>query len=232
MHVPGCADGSLTLKIPFITKRLEEKRIIYQNKLLEKHLQEVQNIYTTMREWRHDYHNHLQAMKAYVKMGQVERLNDYLELLEEDLKDINQLIDSGNVNLDAVLNSKISLAIHNGIKVEYKAVCPKELQVRDIDLCALIGNLLDNAMEACEKVKENNPYIRIYIGIIKKQLYISVANSTNETIRRLNSEWITGKRGNHGHGLRRIDHVVKKYQGYINRQNEPGVFVTEVMLPM
>ena len=57
------------MRIPLITKYLEEKNMEYQNALLEKQVQEVQNIYLTMRGWRHDYHNHLQAMKAYVKMG-------------------------------------------------------------------------------------------------------------------------------------------------------------------
>lgn len=82
----------------------------YQNALLEKQVQEVQNIYLTMRGWRHDYHNHLQAMKAYVKMGEYDRLEEYLGLLEQDLDHVNQLIETGNVNLDAILNSKISLA--------------------------------------------------------------------------------------------------------------------------
>ena len=221
------------LRIPFISKRLEEKNINFQNKLLEKHVQEVQNIYTTMRGWRHDYHNHLQAMKAYVMMEQFDELQQYLTLLEEDLKQVDQLIESGNVNLDAILNSKISLAIYNGIHVEYKAVCPKELKVSDIDLCALIGNLLDNAMEACEKIElKEDAFLRLYIGIIKKQLYISVSNSTNEVVRKLDNEWISNKRGNHGHGLKRINLIVDKYNGYINRQNEPGVFVTEIMLPL
>ena len=55
------------MRIPLITKYLEEKNMEYQNALLEKQVQEVQNIYLTMRGWRHDYHNHLQAMKAYVR---------------------------------------------------------------------------------------------------------------------------------------------------------------------
>lgn len=219
------------MRIPFWTKYLEKKNIEYQNKLLERQVQEVQNIYLTMRGWRHDYHNHLQSMKAYVKMGQYDRLGEYLDLLEEDLDHVNQLIESGNVNLDAILNSKISLAQKNGIEVDYKATCPAELTVSDTDLCALIGNLIDNAVEACEKVEER-PFIRLYIGVLKKQLYISVANATNEKVRKLDQEYITTKRGNHGHGLKRINLVVEKYQGYINRQNEPGVFVTEIMLPL
>lgn len=66
----------------------------------------------------------------------------------------------------------------------------------------------------------------------KQQLYISVSNATNEVIRKLDREYITNKRGNHGHGLRRINLIVEKHQGYISRQNEPGVFATEIMLPM
>lgn len=220
------------MKLPFLSKYLEKKNIEYQNRLLERQVQEVQNIYMTMRGWRHDYHNHLQSMKAYVKMGEVDRLKEYLDLLEQDLDQVNQMIESGNVNLDAILNSKLSLAEKNGIAVDYTAKCPVEIAVSDIDLCALIGNLLDNAVEACEKVAEDPPFIRLYIGVLKKQLYISVTNSTNEVVRKLDSEYISNKRGNHGQGLKRINLVVEKYGGYINRQNEPGVFVTEIMLPL
>jgi len=221
------------MRIPFWTKYMEKKNIEYQNRLLERQVQEVQNIYMTMRGWRHDYHNHLQSMKAYVKMGQYEKLDEYLALLEEDLDQVNQLIESGNVNLDAILNSKLSLALKNGIEVDYKATCPEELTVSDIDLCALIGNLIDNAVEACEKLPEGERrFVRLYIGVLKKQLYISVTNATNEVVRKMDSEYITNKRGNHGHGLKRINLVVEKYGGYINRQNEPGVFVTEIMLPL
>jgi hypothetical protein len=75
-------------------------------------------------------------------------------------------------------------------------------------------------------------FLRVYMCVQKQQLYISVSNATNEVIRKLDREYITNKRGNHGHGLRRINLIVEKHQGYINRQNEPGVFATEIMLPM
>lgn len=103
--------------IPFLSHYLERKNIEYQNQLLARQVEEVQNIYLTMRGWRHDYHNHLQSMKAYVEMGQYDKLQEYLGLLENDLDQVNQLCDSGNVNLDAILNSKISLAEKNGIRV-------------------------------------------------------------------------------------------------------------------
>lgn len=218
----------------YLKKTYEESVMEYQNNLLKKQVNEVQNMYMTMRGWRHDYHNHLQTLKALLKLNQVGEAREYLDGLENDLDNIKQVIESGNVNVDAILNSKLSLALKENIKVNYKVEVPQKLTVTDIDLCVLIGNLIDNAVEACQKMneEEGDKFIRLYIGILKKQLYISVTNATNEVIRKLDEDYITTKRGNHGHGLKRINNIVLKYDGYINRKNEPGVFVTEIMLPL
>ncbi|XMB73195.1 GHKL domain-containing protein [Mycoplasmatota bacterium WC30] len=217
----------------FMRKSYEESATEYQNKILDKQVEEVQNIYLTMRSWRHDYHNHLQKLKAHIMMDQIKEANQYLNELEIDLDNVNQLVESGNINLDAILNSKLSLAMKNNIDLNFKATVPKELTISDIDLCVLIGNLIDNAVEACVKMPNKSlKFIRIYIGIFKQQLYISASNSTSEIIRKLNEDYITTKRGNHGHGLKRINNIVQKYGGFINRQNEPEVFATEVLLPL
>jgi sensor histidine kinase regulating citrate/malate metabolism len=216
----------------YIRKSYEQAASEYQNKVLSKQIEEVQNIYMTMRGWRHDYHNHLQSLKAQLSMGKVQQAQEYLGELEEDLDNVNQLVETGNVNLDAIINSKISLALKYNINVNYKASVPSSLTASDIDLCVLIGNLIDNAVESCEKLPERDRFLRLYVGVLKKQLYISVTNSTSETVRKLDEEYISTKRGNHGHGLKRINRIVSKYEGYINRKNEPGVFVTEVMLPL
>ncbi len=215
-----------------LIKYYEKSTAAYQNKLLKNQIDEVHNVYMTMRGWRHDYHNHMQSLKAYLAMDNIGDAREYLDKLETDLDDINLLFDTGNVGADAILNSKISLAINNGIPVDYKATVPKETMVSDIDLCVVLGNLIDNAVEACEKVPPEKKFIRLYIGRLKEQLYISVSNATNETVRKLDEAYISRKRGNHGHGLKRINRVVEKYEGYINRKNEAGVFVTEIMLPL
>ena len=94
-------------------------------------------------------------------------------------------------------------------------------------------NLIDNAVEACRGIPEEaERFLRIYMCIRKQQLYISVSNATNEVIRKLDAEYISKKRGDHGHGLKRINIVVDKYGGFIKRANEPGVFATEIMLPL
>lgn len=214
-----------------IRKKYEEYSMNYQNKLLKNQVEEVQHIYMTMRGWRHDYHSHLQSLKVKLNQGQIEEATKYLDELETDLNDIHQIVESGNVNVDAILNSKLSLAITQKIDVNVKVVIPKELPLSDIDCCVLLGNLIDNAIEACEKV-ERKKFIRLYIGIFKKQLYMSITNATNEVVRKFDEEYISKKRGNHGHGLKRINKVVEKYNGFVNRKNEPGVFVCEIMLPM
>lgn len=216
-----------------IYDRIYDRRIAsYQNKLLQNEMDEVHNIYLTMRGWRHDYHNHMQSLKAYLAMDDLAGAEAYLDLLEQDLDDIGLLFDTGNLNADAVLNAKISLAIKKGIRVDHKATVPRELAVSDIDLCVVIGNLIDNAVEACEKAPPEDRFIRLYIGILRRQLYLSVCNATAETVRRRDEEYVTAKRGDHGHGLKRIDRIVDRYGGYIDRKNEPGVFVTEILFPL
>lgn len=215
-----------------LVKYYDKSTAAYQNKLLKNQIDEVHNVYMTMRGWRHDYHNHMQSLKAYLAMDNIDKAREYLDKLETDLDNINLLFDTGNIGIDAILNSKISLAIHNGIPVDYKATVPEKTTVTDIDLCVVLGNLIDNAVESCMKVEKEKQFIRLYIGRFKEQLYISVSNATNEKVRKLDEEYITNKRGNHGHGLKRINLIVEKYEGYINRKNEAGVFVTEIMLPM
>ena len=207
----------------FLRRSYEERMMEYQNKILVQQMEEVNNIYQIMRGWRHDYHNHLQ--------NQIPEAQAYLNELEQDLDDIYELVDSGNLNVDAILNSKLSMALKKDIALDYKATVPPKLKVTDLDLCVILGNLIDNAMEACETV-ESGRFIRLYIGVFKQQLYISLSNATSEGVRKLDEEYITHKRGNHGHGLKRINLEVEKYGGYINRKNEPGIFVTEIMLPL
>lgn len=98
-----------------IMQRQYEKALIdYQNKILSQEMDEVRSIYMTMRGWRHDYHNHMQSVKAYLAKDNITEAKEYLNRLEEDLADIRLLFDTGNLNVDAILNAKISLALENG----------------------------------------------------------------------------------------------------------------------
>ena len=213
-------------------KAMERRIAAYQSDLIRKHCDEVEHMYRQMRGWRHDYHNHIQTMLALV--DKPEQMRSYLLTLNEDLITVDTVIKTGNVMLDAVLNSKLSLIKARNISVNAKAVVPAELSISDVDLCVIIGNLLDNAMEACEKQEETSErFIRVFIGVLKKQLYISVMNSVGGEVHREGKKYISTKTSDsHGFGLWRVDRIAEKNGGYVNRQNEPGVFATEVMLPL
>jgi len=220
-------------------KRMDRKIAEYQNELMSKHYDEVENIYKQMRGWKHDYHNHLQAIKAYISTGKTDELLGFCDKLEFDLQSVDTVIKTGNVMLDAILNSKLSLAKQRNIEVNAKAAVPEKLQITDVDLCVLIGNLLDNAMEACVKTQNtvelefDRPFIRVYIGMKGYHLYICVTNSVYGEVQKIGSRFISTKNNpTHGFGLMRIDKVCEKYGGYCKRSSEPGVFSTEILLPV
>ena len=221
--------------IRYILIKLVDKRIAnYQNTLISKQYKEVENIYNQMRGWKHDYHNHIQVMKAYLALEKYSEMDIYLDDFAKDLTSIDTIIKTGNIMIDSILNSKLSMAISQDIKINAKGLVPRSINIAEIDLCVIIGNLMDNAIEATIKLeKSEDRFIRVYLREMKDQLYISVTNSVGGEVKKVNLEYISSKLGmNHGFGLKRVDSIVNKYGGFINRQNEKGVFATEVILPL
>ena len=211
-----------------------DKRISnYQSDLLNRHIEEVEQMYKQVRGWRHDYRNHIQVMKAHLDAARYEELNQYLYALSEDLNTVDTVLKTGNVMVDAILNSKLNLAESQGIQVNAKATVPPALSVEPLDICVIIGNLMDNAIEACGRISDaKERFIRVYMGTHKGQFYISVTNSASE-LRRKGLHYLSTKaHGDHGFGLMRIDHITKKCGGAVNRQSEEGVFATEILLPI
>nr|MCR5374910.1 Spo0B domain-containing protein [Lachnospiraceae bacterium] len=141
-------------------KKKEDERIAaYQRELINTHYAEVDNMYKKMRGWRHDYRNHIQVLKAYASEGNLEAIKAYLDELDTDLATVDTVIKTGNAMADAILNSKISLARSKNIEVRADAHIPLALTTPDIDLCVIIGNLFDNAIEASMKLPEDKRII-------------------------------------------------------------------------
>ena len=218
----------------WISRKMERRMAAYQQDLMEKHCEEVENMYRQTRGWRHDYRNHIQTMKAYLSMGKYEELAVYLDQLDEDISQVDTVIKTGNVMVDAILNSKISVARARQIAVEAKATVPQQLSIAEVDLCVILGNLLDNAIEACMRIEEEGQrFIRIYVDVLQSQLYLYVLNATAGKLKRQGDGYLSTKVSReHGYGLMRMDRVVEKYHGYLDRQDEEGVFATEVLLPL
>lgn len=216
----------------FFSGKMDKQIASYQQELMETHYHEVDNMYRQIRGWRHDYRNHIQTMKAYAASGNWEAIRRYLDLLDDDLTAVDTVIRTGNSMTDAILNSKISLARSKNIQVEADAYIPVKLKLSEIDLCCIIGNLFDNAIEASENLPEAQRVIRVYMDMKGTQLYISFTNFTaGKKIKKEGKRFRSTKGKGRGFGLARMDAIVERLNGYISRNSEDGAFTTEILLP-
>ncbi len=214
------------------TKRINRQLDEYQRELIDTHYQEVENMYRQMRGWRHDYRNHIQTVRALAENGDLDAVKKYLDGLELDLNTVDTVIKTGNAMADAILNSKISLARAKKIEVHVDAHIPVKLKMSELDLCVILGNLFDNAIEASMKLPENGRMIRVYMDMKNTQLYISFTNFTAEgKLQKIGKVFRTSKGKGHGFGLVRIDAIVERLGGYLSRNSEEGAFTTEILIP-
>jgi two-component system sensor histidine kinase AgrC len=214
------------------SRRMERRIAAYQRELIETHYREVDNMYRQIRGWRHDYRNHIQTMKAYAAAGDWAAIQRYLDLLDQDLTTVDAALKTGNPMADAILNSKISLAKSRGIQVTADAHIPVRLSFSEIDLCCIIGNLFDNAIEASVQLPEAQRVIRVYMDMKNTQLYLSFTNLTaGKKMKKEGGRFRSTKGEGHGLGLVRIDAIVERLGGYISRNSEDGAFTTEILLP-
>lgn len=214
------------------SKLIDKRLAAYQRELIETHYAEVQNMYKQIRGWRHDYRNHIQTMKAYAANEDMDAIKAYLDELDTDLSTVDTVIKTGNHMADAILNSKISLAKSKNITVKADVYIPLALKTSELDLCVIIGNLFDNAIEASLALPEERRLISIYMDIKNTQLYMSFTNFTASRKQiKLNGRFQTTKGEGHGFGLVRIDAIIERLDGYINRNSEDGAFTTEILIP-
>lgn len=215
-----------------LDKMIDKRIAAYQSDLLATHYAEVENMYRQTRGWRHDYRNHIQVLSSYADKGDLEAVKKYLRELAEDLNTVDMVLKTGNKMTDVILNSKISLAKAQRIAVRADAHVPVSLSIGEVDLCIILGNLFDNAIEACRSLPEEERLIRVYMDMKNTQLYISFTNTTAlKKQPKENGRFRTTKGEGHGYGLVRIDTIIERYQGYISRNSEDGAFTTEILIP-
>lgn len=218
------------------SKQIDKRIAAYQRELIETHYQEVDNMYRQIRGWRHDYRNHIQTMKVLASNGDLDGIKAYLDELDTeldtDLNTVDTVVKTGNAMADAILNSKISLAKSKNITVQVDAHIPVKLKMSELDLCCIIGNLFDNAIDASLSLPEAERLIRVYMDMKGTQLYISFTNFTaTKKLAKSGNLFRTTKGDGHGFGLVRIDNIIERLDGYLSRNSEDGAFTTEILIP-
>ena len=211
-------------------KKTYLKLVEYQTEQSEKHLNEVRSIHKEMRGYKHDFHHHLQTLKGQLEAGEVDRALAYIEQLDNQLMNVDTLLKTGNVSLDAILSAKIAQAKAENIAVTVKANVPDTLTISDLELSIVVGNLLDNAIEACRTVTGER-FIRIFISMKGKMLYFSMLNASGAKRKKTGSLFATHKDGVHGFGLRRAEAILEEHGGWVKYNSEDGAFTSEFLVP-
>ena len=211
-------------------KKTYLKLVEYQTEQSERHLNEVRSIHKEMRGYKHDFHNHLQTLKGQLESGETERALAYIKQLDSKLMNVDTLLKTGNVSLDAVLSAKLAQAKAENIAVNVKANVPDTLTVSDVELSIIIGNLLDNAVEAC-RTAEGERFIRIFMSMKGNMLYFSMLNAAGAKRKKTGSLFSTHKDGFHGFGLRRAEAIIEEHGGWVKYNSEDGAFTSEFLVP-
>lgn len=207
------------------------KIVQLQTEQSSRHLDEVRSIHREMRGYKHDFHHHLQTLQGLLEAGEYERAVSCIDELDKRLTHVDMLLKTGNVALDAILSGKITRAKELGINITIKANVQDSLTISDVELSIVIGNLLDNAIEACLMSSGHPPFMRIYISMKGKMLYFSMMNSAGKKKNKLDGIFRSTKSGLHGFGLRRVCDIIDQHGGWYKFNSEDGAFTSEFLVP-
>lgn len=228
----GLGIFSIILVVVTIFQRKEIGFYKLHEEELDQYATEVETVYRQLRGIKHDYRNHLQGMSAFIETDQLDELQIYIKQLNNELNQVDSIIRTGNTMIDALVNTKLTIAHEQGVELYATAIAPEKLSIENIDLAIILGNLLNNAIEATTQkdAKETGQFIRLYIAPMQENLYISMTNTMKKNPQ---PQFLSLKAPNRqGYGIHRIDQAVEKYQGLVNRQWEDGVFATEITMPL
>lgn len=215
---------------------LRQKNVVYKQEidLYNKHIEEKQNSMLEFRKARHDLKNQLIYLLQLSENEEYIELQQFLEkLIEKAPFDSLTIAKTENLIVDALINYKYTIARRFGIEFTVKLEIPMQLPFDSADLCIILGNAVDNALEANRESKIEKRYIKLKMRMDRYNLVITVENSFDGHINRdRNGKILTGKtdRMNHGIGLDSIQKSVDKYCGIMKTRVTEKVFLLEILL--
>ena len=229
---------SFNLLIFYMYDSLQKNyEVIYEKKLLEQavkaqhnELELLQESQNRIRYLQHDFKNHLISIVNYAKKADNQGLIHYIEDGLGFLSFHQQFVDTGNSEIDSILNYKLQEMKNKNVHLKCSITIPKDLKINVFDLNIILGNLLNNAIEAIEKAERKYFFINIYFE--KNILFIHIENTYDGNIIKEKETLMTTKEEKqlHGLGLKSISSILEKYDGDILCDYNDKYFITDVML--
>lgn len=189
-----------------------------QAELLEREYTTLNNAYGINAKLFHDLHNHIGVLRQLLSHSKTDEAMQYLDELQTPVKEMMDTVWTGDETVDYLINSKAVTAEENGIKYQVQVEFPRRTNLQSADLCAILGNLLDNALEAAKQIPSSEQrWIQLTIRRINQMLIIKVENSfltlpvkKNGALKTLKDE-----NGLHGWGLKSAQAAAEKYDGMV-----------------
>lgn len=186
-----------------------------------------------LRSFRHDYKNHLIVINSMFRQGDIDGAKEYFEKLQEDTGNVIRAFSTGNSVVNSLLDIKSVRAASDNTKIVFSGILPDK-GIDSKDMCIIVGNLIDNAVEACEKLSSENEKIISVEGIRRKNtMILTVTNPCNTgSIRKNGKNFMTSKSDKkaHGIGLRNVKSIAEKYGGALTLNHSENSFCAQVMM--
>lgn len=219
-------------RVARLYKEKQEKVLIeQQNKYYENQLQIINETQETSNILKHDMKNHLRSLFSDIKSGNLSEAQKHISDIVDVYESGTEIINTGYTAIDSLVNFKLQTAKQNGVRVSVNASLPSDLNLSSFDMTVILGNLLDNALQAVSLVTENR-FIDFAIHYSKGMLLIKVTNPFKTAIKREKGAIVTSKadKENHGYGLKSVNETVEKYNGTVNINPDNDIFTVTVVL--
>lgn len=219
----------------------EENR---QKQFEQQQFELLNNTNQILRSWKHDFQNHLTTIQIMMENQKYQETQAYLNTISQDLNKSSWQVRTGNSIIDAVLTSKLPRIQDGNIEFIHSIFLPDRLPLGSIELTSLLGNLMDNAIDACEQIPENNDadtaqekrkrYIHLEIKPYNQNLFLDITNSSSGKYRyNISHTLISTKKGfGHGIGLKRIEQMVSEADGFLQITPETDSFHVNILMPL
>ncbi|MGN0426025.1 MAG: ATP-binding protein [Acetatifactor sp.] len=215
---------------------IERKNLAYEQQLdlCNKQAAECELAYQETRRVRHDINKYLFDIQTSLLAGNLSEAKNKIDnLLEHNQIYRKEICRSGNLIIDSLINNKYSVVEKMGIKMNCNVFLPDQISIESSDLCIIIGNLLDNAIDATQQLPQGNRYINLSISLVKSSVLLTIQNSYSGTLKNKKEGFFQSTKPNpsyHGIGLTSVKKSVDKYDGELLITPENNVFQVTVLL--
>ncbi|HJB16200.1 MAG TPA: GHKL domain-containing protein [Candidatus Blautia excrementipullorum] len=203
-----------------------------QAEILERDYQALSRTYENNAKLYHDLHNHIEAIYQCLTQGAIQEAIRYCGDLRTPVREISQTVWTGDKAIDYLISSKMATAEQEQIRTKVNIEYPHNTNIRSVDLTTILGNLLDNALEAAKTAPDKVRFLNLTIRRINAMLIIKVENGYGNAPKQINGNLITSKddKASHGWGLKSVQTAADRYDGTITTDYENGVFRSVVTL--